>query len=131
MASTSSLLRGLQLEDGLATRSAQDTAKRFGCCHHGRNLASETVTARPTVLDNFIGVSFAARAARRNGFNPRRGGRTCSACAADLSIGRGGRNWKFPLAAFDRREVSSSKSAVRAGVPSVCDQPSRSAPYSG
>jgi hypothetical protein len=33
--------------------------------------------------------------------------------------------------AFDRREVSSSKSAVRASVPSVCDQPSRSVPYSG
>jgi ATP-dependent Lon protease len=31
--------------------------------------------------------------------------------------------------AFDRREVSSSKSAVRAGVPSVRDQPSRSAPW--
>src|SRR6266576_3925185 len=73
----SSLLRGLQLEDGLATRSAQDAAKCFGCCHHGailrvgggRNLASEMATARPTVLDNFMGVSFAARAARRNGFN--------------------------------------------------------------
>jgi hypothetical protein len=35
----------------------------------GRNLGSETATARPTVLDNFMGVSFAARAARRNGFN--------------------------------------------------------------
>ena len=33
--------------------------------------------------------------------------------------------------AFDRREVSSSKSAVCAGVPSVSDQPSRSTPYSG
>jgi hypothetical protein len=32
--------------------------------------------------------------------------------------------------AFDRREVSSSKSAVRACVPSVRDLPSRSAPYS-
>jgi hypothetical protein len=31
--------------------------------------------------------------------------------------------------AFDRREVSPSKSAVRAGVPFVFDQPSRSAPY--
>src|SRR5437899_6874029 len=54
----SSLLRGLQLEDGLATRSAQDAAKRFRCCHHGailrvgggRNLGNETVTARATVL---------------------------------------------------------------------------------
>jgi hypothetical protein len=51
---------------------------RRGCCHHGailrvnggRNLGSETATARPTVLDNFMGVSFAARAARRNGFDP-------------------------------------------------------------
>jgi hypothetical protein len=45
------------------TRSAQGAAKRFGCCHHGailgvgegRNLGSETATARPTVLDNFMG----------------------------------------------------------------------------
>src|SRR4029453_18268440 len=34
----SSLLRGLQLENGLATRSAQDATKRFGCCHHGAIL---------------------------------------------------------------------------------------------
>jgi hypothetical protein len=33
--------------------------------------------------------------------------------------------------AFDRREVSSSKSAVRACVRPVCDQPSKSVPYSG
>ena len=33
--------------------------------------------------------------------------------------------------AFNRREISSSKSAVRACIPFVCDQPSRSAPYSG
>src|SRR5262249_21952226 len=40
-----------------------DTTKRLGCCHHGailrvgggRNLGSETATARPTVLDNFMG----------------------------------------------------------------------------
>ena len=43
----------LQLEDGLATRSAQHAAKRFGCCHHGAilrvgegpNLGRETATA--------------------------------------------------------------------------------------
>src|SRR5262249_49699781 len=58
----SSLFRGLKLEDGLATRCAQDAATRFGCCHHGAvlresggsNLGSETATARPTVLDNFL-----------------------------------------------------------------------------
>jgi hypothetical protein len=33
--------------------------------------------------------------------------------------------------AFDKRGVSSSKSAVRVGGPSVFDQPSRGAPYSG
>jgi len=32
----------LQLEDGLATRSAQGAAKRFGCCHHGAILRGST-----------------------------------------------------------------------------------------
>src|SRR4029453_6392190 len=81
-----SLLRGLQLEDGLATRSAQDAAKRFGCCHHGAflrvgegtNLGSETATARPTVLDNFMGSPLLL-ASTANGFNPCRGGLPCLA----------------------------------------------------
>lgn len=58
----SSLLRGLQLRDRLVTRSSQDVAKRFGCCHHsavlrasgGSSLRSETAIARPTALDNFM-----------------------------------------------------------------------------
>ena len=68
----------------IAVNQCSDNSRR---CHHGatlrvgggRKLGSETATARPTVLDNFMGVSFAARAAWRNGFNPCRGGRACSA----------------------------------------------------
>ena len=54
----------------------------------------------------------------------------CSAGPVDLRIGCSRTKFEIPFGhAFDKRGVSSSKSAVRVGGPSVFDQPSRSAPY--
>ena len=51
---------------------------------------SETATARPTVLGNFMGTPLLparGTAARRNSFNPCRGGRVCSSGPVDPTIG--------------------------------------------
>jgi hypothetical protein len=95
--------------------------------------SSEAATAWPTILGNSWS-SFAAHA--RHG-DPSQ--RLQSLWRQPRVLGRPSRPkdrtppTKLEITfghAFDRREVSSSKSAVRACVLSVFDQPSRSAPYS-
>src|SRR6266567_2067234 len=89
-------------------------------------------TARPTVLDNFMGsplLPARGTATRRNGFNRCRGGRVFGQ-PSGLQDRLKRTKFEIPFGhAFDKRGVSSSKSAVRVGGQSVFDQPSRSAPY--
>jgi len=100
---------------------------------------SETATARPTVLDNFMeGPLLPARGTvtRRNGinhcFNRRGGDRVCSAGPVDLRIGRSRRNWKFRL---DMHSMSMGYHCLKALCASAARpsfvQTSRSAPCSG
>src|SRR5262249_48618665 len=103
----SSLLRGLQLEDGLATRSAQDAAKRFGCCHHGailrvgggRNLGDRYCERAVADIRDLV----AALAQNGDGL------RADQACAADDDDLHGfpslSDNWR-PLNGFDESETT-------------------------
>jgi hypothetical protein len=119
-----------------------------GGVHHGRGRAGRSRSAdlserrhgagdqpgRQSSIISWGSPLLPARgtAARRNSFNPCRGSRVCSAGPADPKDRMQRTKLEIPFGhAFDRREVSSPKSVVRACVPSVCGQPSRSAPYSG
>lgn len=94
---------------------------------------SETATAGPTVFGDFMGNSFVGRAAWWLGamasFNVEAA--ACSADPVDLRIGHSRRNLKFRL---DMHSISVGYRCLKAlcaCAPSVCDQPSRAAPYSG